>query len=208
MENLTLIAAREKNLIASDQTFISLLEVDVVDDNDAIVETLRLVNGGESVIRNGLEYVAFPFSITLQYEAGGQPNLTLAAQDVTRDLQARMQQYGGMVNSKVRLLLMLESDLNIDPDLIEYFEVINSGSDDYAVSWTLGAENMLGRQFPSRRQLRDRCAWRYKSEECGYTGAIATCDYTLQGANGCRHHGNNLNFGGFPGLKGNGMRFG
>jgi hypothetical protein len=30
---------------------------------------------------------------------------------------------------------------------------------------------------------------------------MATCDYTLDGANGCRAHDNEINFGAFPALK-------
>jgi phage-related protein len=32
------------------------------------------------------------------------------------------------------------------------------------------------------------------------TGGLATCDYTLDGPNGCRAHNNTINFGGFPSI--------
>ena len=32
------------------------------------------------------------------------------------------------------------------------------------------------------------------------SGGLTTCDYTFEGPNGCRHHQNTPNFGGFPGI--------
>lgn len=205
--NISLVAAREKNLIASDTTYLVMLEVDLRDASGTLVETLYLVNNTENVTRNTITYTAFPFSVDLQYEAGGQPSLKVMAQDITLDIQSRMQSYGGGVGSDVRVLVIHQDNLDGDPELIEYFKIMNAGSDDHIVNFTLGTQSMLGREIPRRRQLKDRCSWRYKSAECGYTGGLADCDYTLNGPNGCSAHNNTINFGGFPGLKSTGMRY-
>ncbi len=50
------------------------------------------------------------------------------------------------------------------------------------------------------------CIWKYKSTQCGYTGALATCTRTLDGTNGCEAHNNQVRFGGFPGIDSNGAQ--
>lgn len=50
---------------------------------------------------------------------------------------------------------------------------------------------------PRRRYTSNTCSFRYKSPECGYAGALPTCQKTLQD---CRTHLNSTRFGGFPGI--------
>ncbi|CDT54306.1 Putative Phage-related protein-like (fragment) [Vibrio coralliirubri] len=83
---------------------------------------------------------------------------------------------------------------------METFQVTGASAKNYEVSWTLGAMDLLRVRTPRRRQMRNRCCWRYKSKECGYTGAQKYCDLSLQGLNGCTAHDNEGNFGGFPGI--------
>jgi len=61
--------------------------------------------------------------------------------------------------------------------------------------------NLLGFRLPARHYTSDWCLWIYKSEECGYTGPLPTCDKTLWGENGCVAHDNSSRFGGFPTLE-------
>lgn len=82
------------------------------------------------------------------------------------------------------------------------------------VTFKLGAHNWLEVQI-GRRYQRLRCWHKYGSSACGYdtdrSGAIATCDYTRDGDNGCTVHGDDEEdaglfrahprfFGGFPGI--------
>ncbi len=203
-QSFTLGSIAAKNLIASDKTFLVCLEVDVKDleSPGTVVETLYLVSNNEDVSLGGNTYTAFPFKIDFKYEAGSQADLTVTAKDVTRDLQARMQQYNGGVGFDVRMKIFHQDAGPGDrAEFEELFQVVSTSSSDYTVTWKLGAENLLDRKFPARLQYRSRCSWRYKSEECGYTGPLETCDYTLTGANGCRSHNNAINFGGFPGMR-------
>lgn len=79
----------------------------------------------------------------------------------------------------------------------------------------LGHANLLEQPFPGARYMRSRCRWVYGSTPCGYdatrSGAIADCDKTLNGDNGCVVHGDDevtagkprlhpLRFGGFPSI--------
>lgn len=83
----------------------------------------------------------------------------------------------------------------------------------------IGTANPLSQPVPSERFARTHCRFlkEYGSanSRCGYdatlSGALTTCDGTLEGSNGCRAHGLNelsrglpslhpLRFGGFPGI--------
>ena len=93
------------------------------------------------------------------------------------------------------------------PEITEYFEVITASAENFRCSFGLGADSEVMKTFPRRRQTKDFCQWRYKGKQCGYTGALATCDLTLQGPNGCAAHNNTIRFGGYPGLNSNGLRY-
>jgi lambda family phage minor tail protein L len=61
------------------------------------------------------------------------------------------------------------------------------------------AFDLAGVRAPKRQVIASICPWVYKSAECSYSGALATCAKSLAD---CRtHFGNNaqLPFGGFPG---------
>jgi hypothetical protein len=206
--SLSLGAVVEKNLIASDKAYLVCLEIDVRDPSTNVVhEVIRIVNNTEDVTVNSSVYSAFGFSIDLKSESGGQPTVGISIEDVTRAIHAKMQAYGGGIGFYVRIMIVSENDLSSPPEIVENFEVISSSTSDYMISWTLGTQNLLARKFPNRRQLKDRCTWEFKGEQCGYAGADATCDYSLQGANGCGVKNNSKRFGGFPGIRSNGMRY-
>jgi lambda family phage minor tail protein L len=62
------------------------------------------------------------------------------------------------------------------------------------------AFDLAGVRAPKRQCIANICQWQYKSAECGYTGALATCSKTLDD---CKvHFGDSaeLPFGSFPGI--------
>lgn len=203
--NLSRLNTQEKNLIASDSPYLVLLEVDVRDITTGLTsETLYLAHNNEDVIHEGTTYNAASFSISLKVSTSSQPSMTLSVDDITGAIQERMQQHKGGVGFYVRLKVVSSIMLNEPAEINESFEVIESSANGYTIDWTLGTKNMLGKQFPNRRQLKNRCSWQYKSPECGYSGAMTSCDYSMNGDNGCLAHSNTKNFGGFPGIKSNG----
>jgi phage-related protein len=174
-----------------------------------VVETLHFVRNTEDVTYNGVPYTAAPFDIELKAEAASQPQVTLTMRDYSRDIQARMQAYGGGVGFNVTIMIINGGALSAPPEVVEYFQVVGAHAANYVVSFTLGAENALSFTFPRRRQTKDFCQWRYKDPDtCGYTGGLPTCDLSLQGENGCAAHNNSERFGGFPGINSNGVRYG
>lgn len=208
-KSLSVASVIEKNRISSDTPWLICLDIDVVDPNTAsIVETLHLVRNSEAITFNGHEYQAMSFDIELKEESGSQQNIKLSIKDYTRAVQQRMQDYGGGVGFSVTVMVVNAGNLAAPAEIAEYFEVVGADSGSYTCNFTLGAENNITKTFPRRRQTKDYCQWRYKSEDCGYTGTLPSCDLSLKGANGCAAHQNVIHFGAFPGINGRDVNYG
>lgn len=199
--HLSIATVQEKNRIDSEFPFLACLEVDVKTSTGALVETLYLANNPEDFNYNGHIYVAFPFELQLSSEAGQEPNVSVTIEDISGAIKQRMDSYAGGIGFEVRVMVISTADTSLPPEIVETFSVKTASVDDYNVKWSLSSELHLLLNFPRRRQLRDRCPWSYKGVECGYNGALPSCDFTLQGANGCSVHDNTLNFGAFVSIK-------
>jgi len=199
--HLSVATVIEKNKIASNYAMLMALEIEVINpDTGVAVEMLRLVNNSEAVVFQGNEYSAFKFDINLKAEKGAIPQVTIGVTDLSGEIQSRMQAYGGGVGFNVTVIVINMGNLTQPAEVSETYQITGATTEGYIVNWTLGAENPLTMRFPKRRQFRDRCAWRYKGVECAYVGPLASCDFTLQGPNGCAVHENTPRYGGFPGL--------
>lgn len=199
--HLSVATVIEKQKIASSVAFVPLLEIDVVDPKTrAFIETLRFARNSEDLNWQGNNYIAGSFDFTTSQEAGAQPSLQVSIVDYTKAVQSRMQAYGGGINFTVRVIIVNTGNMAQPPEVLETFTVVGASAKDFNANFTLGAENPLTMRFPRRRQFRDRCLWRYKGVECGYGGALPTCDFTLLGPNGCSAHSNIPRFGGFIGI--------
>jgi len=208
-KSLSVASVVEKNRLSSDTPWLICLDIDVVDpDTLATVETLHIVRNTEAINFNGREYTPANFDIELKEEAGTQQSITLAIRDYTLTVQQRMQKYAGGVGFGVAIMVVNADALDAPPEIVENFEVTAASSANYVCTFTLGAENNLSKTFPRRRQMKDYCQWRYKSEECGYTGSMPSCDLSLNGANGCKAHQNVVHFGAFPGISSRDTNYG
>jgi phage-related protein len=199
----------EKNKLASSVPFILLAKIEIYDSTtQAFVETVYIANNSENVTFGGQTYVAFPFTIELRYEAGAIPDISMSAVDFQKVLLGKLNTYGGATGSRVTIVIANTGNLGAGAEIEEVFEVLSASANEWKITLRLGAESVIARQFPGRTQMKDRCSWRYKSAECGYTGALPSCDLSLQGANGCAAHNNTVNFGGFPAIQNRGIRYG
>lgn len=208
-KSLSVASMIEKNRLSSEVAFLVALNIDVINPVDGtLVSTGRYVRNAEAVTINGFDYVPASFDIELKAESGTQQSIRLTFNDYTRVVQQQMQLYGGGVGFQVTVGIVNSAMLDSPPEVVEFFEVIAAESSAYVVSFTLGAENVITKAFPRRRQTRDFCQSRYKSVECGYSGDMATCDLTLRGTNGCAAHGNAIRFGAFPGINTQNVRYG
>lgn len=141
-------------------------------------------------------------------------SLNIAIQDATGELSSIITNYD-LSDVKVNISLLL---LEFDSESGTYKTIDND--DNYNVDFRIGstsiadAENSriinvelkpfynTAQPIPRRKFTKESCNWKFKSEQCGYTGTD-TCDYTF---NKCRALGNTTRFGGFPGVPGKRIR--
>ena len=207
--SFSILNAVEKNQLASGNAFLVLLEIQLVDSTtNQVVDTVYVVNNNEDIVYKLQTYTAFPFDLKLAKDTNGIPEVTLNATDYQKTLLTQLNNLQGATGSTVIMRVLNSGNLSAEPEMEERFDVVAANANEFKISIKLGAENPLQRRFPQMLQMRDRCRWHYKSTECGYVGAIASCDLSLQGTNGCTAHNNSHRFGGFPGLKGRGIRYG
>lgn len=200
-KHLSLATVVDKNKIASSEAFLMLLEVEVRDPvTGQLDETVYLVRNDEDIFYQGQLYTksAFEFSVT---EAAGEiPEVSVGIEDPTGSVIERAERHHGGVGWKIRMKYISTANITQPPEVEEMVYVMGSKARNYRMDFVLGARNPLAQRFPRRLQWRDRCSWLYKSTDCGYAGALPSCDYSLQGGNGCAAHGNTQRFGGFPGI--------
>lgn len=204
MKNTKLLTVIEKNRLNSDQPFLFALEIQVWNSvTHTFVDTLRFVQNDEDVIIDGQPYQALPFDISLDVHSDSVPRVNVVIQDQLQIVQSYMQTYKGGSDSEVRLMIVTGTDKNTlqsEVELSDDFIVTRTSAKDYVVTWELGIDNPLSRQVPARTLMKNVCSFAYRGVECGYTGALPSCDLSLTGANGCRTHSNEENYGGAPGI--------
>lgn len=201
--HLSIASVIERNRIESATAFVILIEIDVVDPNTRqTVENIYLARNSENVVFNEQLYIAANFTIQVEQNTGEEPTVTLTAIDPTRTVSSRLEAYAGGMYSNVTMTVVNTARLDLPPELQETFSVTGAQSEEssYTTTINLGSENPFQIRYPLHMQFRDRCCWRFKSKQCGYTGDIVKCDYSLDGTFGCSSKGNQLNFGGIPGL--------
>lgn len=197
MRVLTPALTVEKNTLASTAAWLALVTMTV---NATTV--LRFVRNPANVVFRGDTYVAMAMEIedVVQDTKGGLHDVSISVSNVTREVGAYVELHE-LRGAAVTILYVHSANL-ADPDAVvleEQYEIMSiqvRGA--RTVTFLLGHDRINTHPFPFGRFLRDNCRWLYKSSECGYGGALPTCSKGMEGANGCRAHGNVPRFGGFP----------
>lgn len=201
MKTLPASLILEKNKIATANAWLVLLDVVLTDDTE-----LFLVKNSENITYNSQAYTAIDFEIdsTKESSSGEIPTVTLRVSNITRVLQAYLEDLGGAIGSTVTVRVVNAAHLAEDYTELEMtYDVLKTSSNAQWVTFTLGAPNPLRRRFPLYRYIADHCAWTFKGAECGYAGAASTCKRTLPD---CQAKSNSARFGGFKGLSGGYIR--
>lgn len=203
LRSVPLASVIDKNKKSSGNAWIQLLEILIKNPTQpgTSVTTIYIANNDADIAYNGETYIACPFEMNVRQESGSVPEVTLTVTDYKQTISTYLNGQSGAIGSEVTMTIVDAGNLSAKPELQEKFDFVSCSISDYSVSIKLGAENDLAKAFPRRRMMRDRCSWRYKGEECGYTGARPSCDLTLQGPNGCAVHNNEGRYGGFPGVR-------
>jgi phage-related protein len=198
--HFSVATAIEKDRIYSDKAFVLLLEIVATDYSGTVLETLRFAKNSENVVYQGNEYIASNFTVKQEMDSISDPRLTITAEDPSGIIRDRLEIYSGAIGFNVSCLVVNTGNIAQPPEVQYDFKIIQATQNGYQVSFTLGIDNPLAQRFPNRLQYRDQCTKQYKGPLCKYSGSMTSCDYTRTGSNGCVAHGNESNYGGFPGL--------
>ena len=208
-----------KNTLHSIAPWVWLIQADR-DGTNAI----RLAGYDTAIVYGGNTYSAFPIGLSgiVRDLQGNRQPLEVTVSNVSREIGGLLED-GEFVGRSVRVLLVLSTDLTTAQDWGTWVvKAARVGLN--AATFALGLPGDAGAQVPARRIHRGRCDFRYGDFECGYVTSLpnaisgtnplfdpTTCDLTLEGANGCRVHGDNevangrgrlhpLLHGGFPSI--------
>lgn len=199
--HLTVGTAIEVTKLASNIAFVETLEFEIVDPSGAHVDWVRVVKNNENITFQGNLYTASTFALQVSGESGQEPKVTVQFNDVSGVIRDQMEAYDGGTDFPVTYRILNTAALDQPPEIEETFKIASSEvSGDFAITFNLGVDGALSRKFPRRVQYAERCSHIFKDTRCAYAGGLGTCDYTLNGTNGCKVHSNLANFGGFPGL--------
>ena len=139
---------------------------------------------------------------------GSVPEVTITASNVMRILQGIIEEYAGIVAADLFLYAVNTASPAGEPDLALQFTVKQTVCTAKTVQIKCGAASPLRRLFPIYKYFPNNCQWQYKSAQCGYVGALATCSKTIDGATGCKAHFVGVPLRGlfFPGIDTTGIR--
>ena len=203
---------QEKNKLHTSSAWVELWELRL-----NATQVANLTGHTAAVVFGGITYSPFPIS-RAEFTTDNEGNLidtTVAVSNVDRAAQVLLD--ADYFRGYTAIWRLTNTALIADSAAVitERFRIGAVDLDPIWVTFHLGHVNLIDVGFPGSRFLRSRCRWVYGSTDCGYdttrSGAIATCDKTLNGANGCTFHGDEevtngktrrhpLRYGGCPGI--------
>jgi len=194
-------AITEKNRLASSSPWLLLLEI--IYPNEP---SIRVCWNTENITWDGETWYAAPFKLDDLEESkeSNVPSVNLSIVDIERRITPHLDQYKGGVGATVYVRIVHADHLdNTDPELEVMMEIMDVAIDYMnVVKLTLGAENLSNYRSPPDRFLKGHCRYQiFKGSLCGYGGAETECSRTYEK---CKALGNEVRFGGFPGLVGQG----
>ena len=207
LNGLSLAAQADKGKLASGDAWLMLLDiiwsgqhVRLARNTDPVVYDAGDGNGPQT-------YAAFNFDLSVERNSGNQlPSITLKASNVLGLLEGYLEEYAGAVGAMANIYVVNTAHPAGEPNIAISTTILQSSPNDQTVNFTLGAPKPQMQLFPRYLYRADFCIWvtTYKGKWCGYTGALANCDGTYSGPNGCVVHNNGQRFGAFPGIGTNG----
>lgn len=192
----------EKNLLTNKPIHLFTLH-----DYDGASSDLNYANYPEAVTFDGITYNPFPitFDAIKENNQGQIDTTTVTVANVSRLIQGYLETYDGFRGKKVTIKTVWANQLGDSSayiDDIYYIDSCQSNQDDVVFTLTTKFD-VLDIQLPRRCYLRNHCQWKFKSDECGYSGIETTCDKTVTD---CRDNKDNLErFGGFPSINAKGL---
>jgi lambda family phage minor tail protein L len=162
---------------------------------------LYLAEWSEDITFDSQVYTSFP--ITHDDIGENSQNQTdeisITVGNVSRLIQSYLEDYEGLIGIKVKITIVWLDKLDNPDSKVEWTYYVDSvRANESDVSFTLRPKvNALSITLPARTYSRNYCQWKFKSDECGYSGSETTCNRTKQR---CKALGNYSRFGGFPSI--------
>lgn len=212
---------QETGKVVSTSPFIVLIELDV----EGTTAFRAACNYDEEVSHLGDTYYPFPVDVSpIKRTSDGSVESISVTVSAIGGLAAIALDGGALVGRPARVIII--HDDHAGDSVEELYEIQGASLSDDTATLTLGMPSPLSQVFPTERLWRGRCrfAKEYGSGRCGYDKTLpnlisatrpnfdpTACDYTLDGGNGCRAHGENetangaapehpKRFGGAPGI--------
>lgn len=194
----------------SSETWAELWTIQVSDST-----ARRVTSNTESVTFGGYTFTPYPIS-RAEITRGSKGEIVYVSVVVPCLTQIDYARLSDLRGRRAILQQVNTADLSDAANCYQYNFIIQSVVvRDFLATVVLGGTNLNTISIPAQRINRTRCRWlpRYGEAECGYdttrSGALSTCDGTLDGANGCSAHGDDevaagrarlhpLRFGGEP----------
>ena len=134
------------NSQTTDNVFLVLMSI-----SHSSFDTVYIVNNTEAITSNGVEYVAFPFSVVLPPDTEEfQPKLRVTAINVTRLFIDEVRSLAGANLRAKATVTVIEAS---DPDTVlaqwSNFEVVNASYNAQEMTFDLIIETFLTEPFPS-----------------------------------------------------------
>lgn len=125
--------------------FLLILTINHAD----LAAPIRVVNNTQNVTSNALEYIAFPFEVTLPRSAEGvPPRAQLVIDNVSREIGQLIRQVVGPPT--VTFSLIRIDDLNAVEVTFPVFNLRNVEYDVFTVTGDLTVDNITQEPFPQR----------------------------------------------------------
>ena len=208
------VGFREESNAYEQSKLFRLVTLTIAENN-----VLYLVDSNYDITFSNRLYTRFPLSVkdmTLSAD-GTVERAQITVANVSREIEYEIEHNNGLRGCRVTIKKVFEKFLDLtytveedgtitpsakvlaDPSAYigDEFLIDAYTSNDQVIVFDLLPVCDFVAKTPRRRYTSNTCSFRYKSAECGYAGALPTCQKTLQD---CRTHNNSMRFGGFPGI--------
>jgi len=192
---LTAAFIAEKNKLANKPIF--LYEVEDFDGQD---NSLLFAAYEDDVVFNGKTYLKFPIvhESTTENTSGEIDTVLVRVANVSQFIQNKLESYD--LRGKKAIITQVFSNL-LDDSLNKFeqtFYIDSYTATQEVVEFTCTSKfDLMKLELPARKFWRTFCTWKFKSTECGYSGAETSCNKTFQK---CKLLANEERFGGFPSI--------
>lgn len=203
---LSLAAAQDKHKLSSTACWLLLVDFNWQGQHVRLVRNTDPVtlDAGDGLGPQTYQPFAFELQGAQQKNDGSLPQISIKVSNANRLVEGAIVQYSGAAGATCNIYVLNTENPSGEPEIALETTIIRTATDAKWVTFTCGAMSPLRLLFPKHLYYQSTCMWRYKSAQCGYTGALSTCSLTYDGANGCLAHANQTRFGGFPGIGTNG----